>query len=159
MERLWAPWRMEYIKNKDKERSCVLCKYAKYPGPKRPFVLSHEKSVMVILNKYPYISGHLMIVPKRHVAQFEDLTPKEGEDLFFAIQKTIKILKRIMKPQGINMGLNLGRSAGAGITRHLHSHLVPRWHGDTNFMPVVGAAKVISESLEETFDRFSPSFQ
>lgn len=159
MERLWAPWRVEYIRNKDKNKKCVLCfNGVKKKNPEKSFVLVQTPLSYVILNKYPYISGHLMVVPTRHVAMLESLSPEEGIDIFAAIQKTIKILKKTMKPHGINIGLNLGRSSGAGITRHLHYHVVPRWHGDTNFMPVIGQNRVISESLENTFRLLSPHF-
>jgi len=160
MERLWAPWRMAYIKKKNKEKRCIFCRgRQKTAYPKKTYILAHSKLSYVILNKYPYISGHLMVVPKRHVSQLENLSEKEGTDIFLLVQKTIRILKKALKPQGVNVGLNLGKSAGAGITRHLHYHIVPRWQGDTNFMPVVGQSRVISDSLANTYRRLAPYYK
>ena len=159
MERLWAPWRMIYIKqNRTGLKKCVFCCKLQKNSLKKLLVLSISDFSYVIMNKYPYISGHLMVVPKRHVADFEELRKEEGVDLFFGVQKTIRILKKVLKPQGINVGLNLGRTAGAGIDQHLHYHVVPRWHGDTNFMPVISHSKVISESLDRTYQLLVPYF-
>ena len=159
MERLWAPWRMVYIKNKDKNKVCVLCLRSRTKHPDGELVLAQSKYSFVILNKYPYISGHLMVVPKRHTAKLEDLSAPEGADLFCLLQKTVKRLKKSFKPHGLNLGLNLGRSAGAGLTGHLHFHVVPRWNGDTNFMPIIGETKVISEDLKKTATKLAPYFK
>ena len=161
MEKLWAPWRMEYIKNKDKNRGgCVLCLKRLARGhSEQELVLYRSGLCYVVLNKYPYIGGHAMVVPNRHIAKLENLTSDEGLDIFLTIQKTIKVLKKAMKPDGINMGLNLGKAAGAGLTKHLHYHLVPRWNGDTNFMPVIGESKVISETLKASHNRLAPLFK
>jgi len=151
---------MEYIKKKDKNKNCVLCcRGHKKKNPSKALILTQGKLSYVIMNKYPYISGHLMIVPNRHVAHLEKLSTAEGADLFSYLQKTIKIVKKVMKPHGINIGINLGRSSGAGISQHLHYHLVPRWNGDTNFMPVVSDTRVISDSLKNTYTFLAPHFK
>lgn len=159
MERLWAPWRMEYIKNKDKNRKCVLCQYSKIRALSPSLILARNLLSYVVLNKYPYISGHLMVVPCRHVAKLEELSRAEGLDIFLTIQKTIRVLNKTVKPQGINIGINLGQAAGAGITEHLHYHIVPRWGGDTNFMSVIGQTRVISEDLKKTYSLLAPHFK
>lgn len=159
MELMWAPWRMEYIKKAGQKRGCIFCSQPKIRNRKRVLILAQGPLCYVIMNKYPYISGHLMVVPNRHVDQLEFLSVEEGLDVFIAVQKTIEILKKTMKPHGLNIGVNLGRSAGAGIVHHLHYHVVPRWNGDTNFMPVIGGSKIISESLKETYEKLSPHFQ
>ena len=159
MELMWAPWRMEYIKKAGQKRGCIFCSQPKIRNRKRTLILAQWPLCYVIMNKYPYISGHLMVVPNRHVAQLENLSEKEGTDIFLLIQKTIKILKKALKPQGINVGLNLGKSAGAGITKHLHYHIVPRWQGDTNFMPVIGQSRVISDSLANTYTLLVPYYK
>ncbi|MEK7790044.1 MAG: HIT domain-containing protein [Deltaproteobacteria bacterium] len=159
MELMWAPWRMEYIKKAGQKRGCIFCSQPKIRNRKRTLILAQWPLCYVIMNKYPYISGHLMVVPNRHVDQLEFLSVEEGVDVFIAVQKTIEILKKTMNPQGLNIGVNLGRSAGAGIVHHLHYHVVPRWNGDTNFMPVIGGSKIISESLRETYEKLFPHFQ
>lgn len=159
MDRMWAPWRMEYIKKAGQKKGCIFCSQPKIRNPKKALILAQGPLCFIMMNKYPYISGHLMVVLNRHVDELESLSAEEGLDMFVATQKAIEVLKKAMKPQGLNIGANLGRSAGAGIIDHLHYHIVPRWNGDTNFMPVVAGSKVISESLNKTYDKLAPYFR
>ncbi len=147
MEKLWAPWRIEYIKKADKT-GCIFCEALKNPDEK--YVVKISKKAFVILNAYPYNSGHVMIAPIAHKAEFKDLTQEEILDIFELITQSIEVLREKINPHGFNIGVNIGRCAGAGIRDHLHIHIVPRWEGDTNFMPVLGDTKVIPQALKET---------
>ncbi len=158
MKPLWAPWRMEFIEGK-KEKGCIFCRYPKKKDQKSALILAHTPLGFVILNKYPYNSGHLMVIPKRHLSKFEELTSEEGLDMFLTVQKCVEILNRVFKPQGFNIGMNVGKAGGAGIKGHLHTHIVPRWLSDSNFMPVIAHSKVLPESLKNTFDKLSPYFK
>ena len=160
MKQLWAPWRTQYLSNihKGKKKACIFCAAWKSKNKAKVYVLAQTPLCFVILNKFPYTNGHLMIVPKRHLARFEELSSEEGLDLFLTQQKTVEILNKVFKPQGLNMGMNVGRAAGAGIDDHLHYHIVPRWFGDSNFMPIIAHSKVISESLDKTYKKLYPYF-
>jgi ATP adenylyltransferase len=147
MDRLWAPWRINYIKSKKKSKACIFCRAQKTKADK--YVIFKTSSSICILNIYPYNNGHLLICPRRHISDIDFLKPQEARDLFASLKRAKGLLQKVLKPQGYNLGFNLGRAAGAGITGHLHLHLVPRWAGDTNFMPVVGNSRVISQSLAE----------
>jgi ATP adenylyltransferase len=150
MNRLWAPWRIKYVKTKGKKK-CIFCESAK--GRRSGAVVFKTRHSMVLLNIYPYNNGHLMVSPLRHVRAPEFLKDQELLDLMRALNKAKKLLQKVLKPQGFNIGINLERAGGAGITGHLHIHIVPRWTGDTNFMPVVSGTKVISQSLAELSKR------
>jgi ATP adenylyltransferase len=151
MDRLWAPWRMTYIKS-EKSGECVFCKAAADPDQdKENLVLWRGEYGYVILNRFPYNNGHLMVVPYRHVPSIEDLEPAPLADLMTMVQEAIALLRRAMQPDGFNVGINLGEAAGAGIVAHVHIHIVPRWNGDTNFMPVLGGVRVIPDALENTY--------
>ncbi len=154
MERIWAPWRMEFIQG-IKTSGCIFCKGAL---SKSELVLHKCETAGVMLNKFPYNNGHLLIFPARHTGTMEDLTSQESSDLFSLMQKSVSILKLELKPDGFNIGLNLGRAAGAGIEEHLHFHIVPRWNGDNNFMPVIAETKVMPEYLKSTYDKLKPYF-
>jgi ATP adenylyltransferase len=149
MERLWAPWRMEYIDSArdEEEVGCLFCEKPKEGDDEKALILARSEKSFAILNKYPYNSGHLMVAPFRHVGELEGLEDDESLDLQKLLQRSIKAVKEAMKPDGFNLGMNLGRVAGAGVPDHLHWHLVPRWSGDTNFMPVIADAKVLPDSL------------
>lgn len=157
MKQLWAPWRSEYI-SAGKEEGCIFCQ-AFEKKPDEAMALFQGSLCLVMLNKYPYNSGHLMIAPKRHVSNLEDLTPEEGFDCFRLMRHSTGVLKKLFKPNGFNIGMNLGKAAGAGIEDHMHIHIVPRWGGDTNFMPVISETKIISEHLKETFNKLRPHFE
>ena len=151
MDRLWAPWRIKYIRAHKKEKGCIFCRAVKSAKP--DYVIFKTRHSIAMLNIFPYNNGHIMVSPKRHTAELTQLTDQEALDIFGAIIKAKKILDKILKPQGYNIGMNILRCAGAGIVAHLHIHIVPRWVGDTNFMPVVHQTKVISESLDELYKR------
>ena len=151
---LWAPWRLEYIKQADELLGCVFCSEGagELPEDESLLVLRGE-SALVLLNKYPYTSGHLMTAPLRHAGGFGELTDSEALELHRLAAAALDALGRIYGPDGFNLGWNLGRPAGAGIADHVHLHVVPRWSGDTNFMPVLADVKVLPEHLLETRDR------
>lgn len=148
MDKLWAPWRVKYITTiVKKKKPCVFCKILREKKDKTNFIVKRGKSCYSVLNIYPYNNGHTLILPKRHVADLSHLTKAERDELFDLLEETKRIMDRVLKPKGYNIGINLGRAAGAGYPGHLHIHIVPRWSGDVNFMPVVGGTKVISQSL------------
>ena len=151
MERLWAPWRMEYILNEvDKGRECFLCQAAAAAdeGPDS-LVLWRSEGCLAILNRWPYNNGHVLIAPTAHKADLQDLTDAELAEQMAMLKRCQRNLRRAMEPDGFNVGLNLGRTAGAGLEDHVHWHIVPRWRGDANFMPVTAATKVIPQSLRD----------
>jgi len=147
MATLWAPWRIDYVRKPKKIKGCIFCRASKknYKGP----VILKAKYSTVLLNIFPYNNGHLMAAPRRHVRDTRQLNDVEMLDLYKTVDKAIVLLDKTLKPHGYNIGINLGKVAGAGIPGHLHIHIVPRWRGDTNFMPVISGAKVISQSLKE----------
>jgi ATP adenylyltransferase len=152
MEQIWAPWRIEYIQ-RAKEGGCILCQKPKENNDEANFILYRGQHNFIILNGFPYNPGHLMIAPYRHIANLEDLSFEEVMEHFDIVKKGLEILKATLKPAGFNIGLNLGRVAGAGIEDHIHTHIVPRWQGDTNFMPVLSDTKIISEGLASTYKK------
>jgi ATP adenylyltransferase len=160
MERLWSPWRMAYIESAkgEPEGGCIFCDKPLQEDERAALVLDRNERAFALLNAYPYNPGHLMVAPLRHVAEFDELDPGELAAVDALLQRSIRALKAEMDPHGFNVGMNLGRVAGAGIPGHLHWHLVPRWNGDTNFMPVVGETRVLPQLLEETYDRLRPRF-
>ncbi len=160
MERLWAPWRLEYIKStKDDEQECIFCQKQKETDDKENLIVYRSNLSFVIMNKFPYNNGHLMVVPYIHEADLTKLTDDVLLDMQHLLQLSLKALNDTMNPHGINIGVNLGRSAGAGIVDHLHYHMVPRWNGDTNYMPVLAGTKVISEALEDSWQKLHTSFK
>ena len=152
MDELWAPWRIEYIQRAP-ESGCILCQKPQENNDEANFILYRGQHNFIILNAFPYNPGHLMVAPYRHIANLQDLTDEEAKEHFDIIKKSLELLKEVMKPTGFNIGLNAGKVAGAGIAEHLHTHIVPRWQGDTNFMPVLSDTKVISEALTSTYRR------
>jgi ATP adenylyltransferase len=148
-ERLWAPWRLEYIQSADEQPGCVFCLAAAQEDAVG-LVLHRGDLAFVLLNKFPYASGHLMVAPYRHVGAFEELSADEALEVHRLAAAGLGALSRAMGPHGYNLGWNLGRVAGAGIVDHVHLHVVPRWAGDTNFMPVLADVKVMPEHLEAT---------
>jgi ATP adenylyltransferase len=167
MERLWSPWRLAYVTGTggaDSQTGCILCDAAGAGDPSQPdrgtdLVLVRGRASFVILNRYPYNNGHLMVVPNRHVGSLRALTRDEQDELMRFTRHAEIALVEAYAPEGINVGINLGRPAGAGIVDHLHVHLVPRWAGDTNFMSVVGNVRVLPEELGETVKRLRPLFE
>ncbi|GBC73247.1 AP-4-A phosphorylase [archaeon HR04] len=152
MERLWAPWRIAYIERPSDEQ-CIFCTKPREGRDRKNLILMRGRHVFVILNAYPYANGHLMITPYRHVADPREVNDEEYAEIFSYLRLCISILKDALKADGFNIGMNIGKVAGAGIADHLHMHIVPRWNGDTNFMPVVGDTRIIPEYLERTYER------
>lgn len=157
MECIWAPWRMDYILG-DKAENCIFCSKPGEKDDKINLVLYRGKLSTVIINKYPYTYGHLLVAPGRHVSGLDDLEVSELNNLSLVLQRSIALLKEAFQPDGFNVGLNLGKVAGAGIEEHLHFHVVPRWQGDINFMPLLAETRVIPEHLNETYDRLVSLF-
>lgn len=154
MDKLWAPWRIKYIQKipKNKKR-CIFCEAYKSRDAKKKMRILKTNYSLAILNLFPYNNGHVMVAPKRHTGNFETLTEQEITDAFAMVKKLLEVLKMILKPDGFNIGINIGKNAGAGIADHIHIHIVPRWMEDTNFMPVCSNTKVISQSLDDLYSK------
>lgn len=151
LEKIWAPWRFEYIRNPGS--GCFLCTGFQSPDLRQCLVLEKGPNALSIMNRYPYNNGHIMVAPGRHVGRLEELDDSEILEINRLLVRAIRALNLTLKPQGFNMGVNQGPVAGAGVADHIHFHLVPRWQGDTNFMPVLGSVKVISDALDKTYDQ------
>ena len=158
MENLWTPWRMKYMTDADNPGECVFCLAPKMEDGPQNLVVHRGKAVYAILNRYPYTSGHLMVVPYEHVPSMEALTPETRFEMIEMVNKAIGVLREVYQPEGFNIGINMGSAAGAGIAEHAHVHILPRWAGDTSFMSTVGETRVIPEELEVTFKRISASW-
>jgi ATP adenylyltransferase len=148
---LWAPWRIEYIRS-EKEAECFLCRMFAEKTDRENLILFRGTTCVVLMNRYPYNSGHLMVAPLRHIAELEDRTPEEILEMETLTARSVSVLRETLDPQGFNIGINLGAAAGAGLEDHLHQHIVPRWVGDTNFMPVLAGPRVIPEALSDTYN-------
>jgi ATP adenylyltransferase len=158
MERLWAPWRMEYI-TEEPRPGCLFCRVIEDPNDKdAALVVWRPDGAIVLLNKFPYNAGHAMVAPVTHTGALEELDDAQTADLMRALKRTIAVLKASMKPEGFNVGANIGRAAGAGIRDPVDFHVVPSWNGDTNFMPVLGDVKVVNEHLLQTAAKLSEAF-
>ena len=157
MKQIWAPWRIEYIQMQ-KPEGCILCDKPKQKDDAANYILYRGERNFIIMNSYPYNPGHLMIAPYRHVANLEELTDEERREHFEMVSRSVKILREVFNPAGFNIGMNLGKIAGAGIDDHIHTHIVPRWQGDTNFMPVIADVRVIPEALAETYENLKGRF-
>lgn len=158
MKRLWSPWRIKYILS-PKSPNCVLCEKMADNRDRENYILYRSSKGCIMLNLYPYNSGHLMVVPLKHVPSLEHLDQDELLDLMNLTVKGIEALRSALKPEGFNIGINIGKAAGAGIVDHVHIHIVPRWEGDTNFMAVMAETKVIPELLDQTYDRLIGCFK
>ncbi len=154
METMWAPWRMEYIQG-EKQDGCVFCDAL---GKNDDLTLYKGPDTMVIMNKFPYINGHLLVAPIKHLAALDQLNRQDMGKLLATVERSVGILKQVMQPDGFNVGLNLGKVAGAGVEEHLHFHIVPRWFGDTNALTVFAEIRVIPEHIKTTFDNLKPHF-
>ncbi len=158
--RLWAPWRMEFILA-PKPEGCIFCRFPAEEGEendRRNLVTHRSARSFTVLNRYPYNSGHVMVIPRAHVSQLDDLSAEEFADLQAELRLAARVLRRVYRPEGMNVGMNLGRVAGAGIADHLHWHIVPRWGGDTNYMPVLAETRVMIEHLDETWRKIRDGF-
>jgi len=157
MERIWAPWRIQYIRTQN-PTGCIFCDKPKENKDAENFILYRGSKNFVIMNTFPYNPGHLMVVPYRHIGKLEDMTPEERNDHYELVSRALGILRSDTGTENFNIGMNLGRVAGAGIADHIHTHIVPRWSGDNNFMPVIGETRVISESMQDIFNRLKGKF-
>ncbi|MCK4716735.1 MAG: HIT domain-containing protein [Candidatus Marinimicrobia bacterium] len=157
MKRIWAPWRIEYIKG-PKEEGCFFCKYSQENNDRKRLIVHRGKKSFIIMNYYPYNNGHLMITPYEHISDFDDLDDQTKLEMMNYINVCTKALKEKLRAEGFNIGINIGQVAGAGVKDHLHIHVVPRWNGDTNFMPTIGSIKVISQGLEDTWKSLKQYF-
>jgi ATP adenylyltransferase len=157
MERLWRPWRLAYVSDIESARDdkCIFCTKPAGDDDRAELILHRGETAYIIMNLYPYNTGHVMVAPYRHVGAIEELTETEARELMDLTTLAVETIKEEMRPQGFNLGMNLGSAAGAGFAEHLHMHIVPRWHGDTNFMPVVGKSKVMPETVEGSYSRLS----
>lgn len=153
MNHLWSPWRMTYIQNDHKDTGCIFCNALLEVDSPQNLVVFRGAKTFVILNRYPYTSGHLMVVPNHHAGSLGELEPETRSEMMELISQAILVLSVVYRPQGFNLGMNLGEVAGAGIAEHIHMHLVPRWGGDTNFMSTTADTRVLPEALSETYDR------
>ncbi len=158
MEQIWAPWRIKYIMM-EKPEGCILCDKPGQSNDIQDYILYRGKYNFIMLNSFPYNPGHLMIAPYRHISSPEGLNHEELHEHYEILSRSIGILRQAFHPQGFNIGMNMGKVAGAGIDDHIHTHIVPRWQGDTNFMPVLSDIKVIPEALAETYDRLKDRFR
>lgn len=159
MDNLWSPWRMKYISNDEKPGECIFCSYPKMKDSEENLIVHRGTSAFVILNRYPYTNGHLMVVPFRHVASIEELSPEIRAEVFELVNESLGVLRKVYQPEGFNVGMNIGAAAGAGIAEHAHVHIVPRWVGDTNFMTITGETRVIPEDMKITFQRITSSWK
>jgi ATP adenylyltransferase len=159
---LWAPWRLSYIEKPGVADGCFLCEGPCLEGAERrreALVLYAGEHASVVMNRFPYANAHLMVSPRRHTADFSGLDVTVAAAVTAVLQKAVAVIERVYAPQGINLGMNLGRVAGAGVDDHFHWHVVPRWEGDTNFMPLLAETKVIPQHVEESYDRLLPYFE
>lgn len=157
MKILWAPWRMTFV-TAGKKGGCIFCDKPRARDARENLVLAITRSSVVMLNRYPYNSAHLLIAPRKHVSDLDRLTLAERAELGETLRRSMTILRETLSPEGMNVGMNLGAAAGAGVADHLHWHIVPRWGGDTNFMPVIAAVRVMPQHLLETYDTLYPRF-
>ncbi|CAN5542474.1 HIT domain-containing protein [soil metagenome] len=155
---IWAPWRMEYILG-PKAEGCIFCELPDRTPAADHLVLAVTREAFVCLNRYPFAAGHLLVIPRRHASDLGELGEEESDALFRLARITVGRLRKALNPQGVNVGMNLGKAAGAGIAEHLHVHVVPRWDGDTNFMPVLADVRVMPEHLNDTHEQLFPFFE
>ena len=153
MNRLWSPWRMAYIQNPHKAENCVFCHAPELPDNAENLIVVRGQFCYVILNRYPYTTGHLMVVPFEHREKLEELSPEARAEMMELTNRGVQVLRKVYHAQGFNIGANLGAAAGAGIPKHLHFHIVPRWQGDTNYVTTIGNTRILPETLEDTYRR------
>jgi len=158
MKRLWSPWRMEYIVSK-KDEGCIFCDKIADNDDEANYILHRGETCYVMLNLYPYNNGHLMVSPYRHVPSPEQLVEEELTEMMLMVNLSLRALRRAMRPDGFNIGVNIGKAAGAGIEEHVHIHIVPRWEADTNFMPILSQTRIIPELLDETYRKLKAAWE
>jgi ATP adenylyltransferase len=159
MKVVWAPWRMEYVGSDQAGEGCIFCPGNDRTQDEKRLILCRGEWSIVLMNKFPYSNGHLLIAPLRHSSSFDSLSPDEKLDLFNMAERSMSVLKEVMNPAGFNIGMNLGKVAGAGVEDHMHFHIVPRWSGDTNYMTVLGEVRIIPEHIQATYERLLPFFK
>lgn len=159
MKTLWTPWRMEYIEGKAGAKGCFFCAAPELPHSSADLILYRDRLLVVLMNRFPYANGHLLVAPARHVADLCELNTEENTAIAVMLSRCTAILRKTFKPNGFNLGLNLGEVAGAGLASHLHWHIVPRWHGDHNYMTVLAEVRTIPEHIENTFARLLAEFE
>ncbi|MCA1959909.1 MAG: HIT domain-containing protein [Desulfomonile sp.] len=159
MERLYAPWRIDYILGKEREPGCIFCTKPADDNDDENLIVHRAEGAFTIMNKFPYNNGHLLVCPYRHVSDICELSPEENSLLIEEVTRAVKVLRSVMRPTGFNLGLNIGVDAGAGIDDHLHYHVVPRWRGDTNCLPVLADVRIISEHIRQTWKKLHTCFR
>ena len=159
MDHLWSPWRMKYLEGSNKKEGCVFCKAQEMQDSAENLIAYRSKHAYIILNRFPYTSGHLLVNPYQHVTTLEELDSETRAEMMELASRCTIVLKSIYKPQGFNIGINMGAAAGAGVPEHIHLHVVPRWAGDTTFMTTLGQTRVLPEELEVTYERIKNGFQ
>jgi len=159
MGHLWTPWRSTYLKDKRDRTACIFCLAAASTGDEESLIVHRARLNFIILNRYPYTSGHLMIAPYQHVSRLQQVDDETSAEMMRLVRRSEQLLEQTYQPQGINLGMNLGEAAGAGIEQHIHMHVLPRWFGDANFMTSVGSTRIIPEELSVTWARLSHAFQ
>ena len=152
MKHIWAPWRIEYILQ-DKPEGCILCEKPKEDNDAENYILYRGEKNFIMLNSYPYNPGHLLVCPYRHVPELTELTDEERDEHYALVSRCIEVLREVLKPGGFNIGANIGRDAGAGIDDHFHSHIVPRWNGDTNYTTVMNDVRVVPQALADSYKK------
>jgi ATP adenylyltransferase len=157
VERIWAPWRVQYIRAAN-ATGCIFCEKPKENKDEENYILYRGKLNFIIMNAFPYNPGHLMVVPYRHIGKLEDMSAEERNDHYETVSRAVGVLRQETKTDNFNIGMNLGRVSGAGIADHIHTHIVPRWNGDNNFMPVIGETRVISESMSDIYKKLKGKF-
>ncbi len=156
MDHLWSPWRYRYVTTQSKQQGCIFCSMLQEDCDEQNLILHRDDDCFIVLNRYPYTSGHLMVVPNLHVSDLTECPDKALQDMILLAKKLEDQLRQVYRCAGLNMGFNIGECAGAGVAQHLHFHVLPRWHGDANFMTAVGETRVLPEDLETTYSRLKP---
>ncbi len=157
-DRIWAPWRLRYVKDANKSDDCVFCAKPAQEDDRGALIVHRAQHCFVILNLFPYTNGHLMVAPFEHVGRFQDLSAEVTGELTGLAQRAMAVLEGVYEPEGFNVGINQGRVAGAGVEGHIHLHVVPRWAGDNNYMPVIANTRVMPQSLEESYEALAGEF-
>jgi ATP adenylyltransferase len=158
MDYLWTPWRYTYVVNAGKAPSCIFCALQREDDDRKALIVHRAEYNFIILNAYPYTSGHSMIVPYQHIDQLHNLPPAAATEMMELVQRLETVLYEVYQPDGVNLGMNVGKAAGAGVAGHIHMHVLPRWVADSNFMTVIGEARVLPELLDETYRRLKAKF-